>query len=136
MTTLHLNLVRKWFDMISSGIKSEEYREITTYWCSKFLLFQTEHKKTTFWQKFFICNKKGTSYYLSRKSIEELKILIKDSIITFKKYDTITFSNGMTPPVPRFGIWFNSFEIREGFEEWGAEKSKEYFVLKLKEIIK
>ena len=30
--TLHLTLKRKWFDMIASGEKTEEYREIKPYW--------------------------------------------------------------------------------------------------------
>lgn len=30
--TLHLNLRKKWFDMIASGEKKEEYREIKPYW--------------------------------------------------------------------------------------------------------
>ena len=29
---LHLNLHAKWFDMIQSEIKREEYRELTDYW--------------------------------------------------------------------------------------------------------
>ena len=32
MTILHLTLNRKWFDMIASGKKREEYREIKPYW--------------------------------------------------------------------------------------------------------
>ena len=32
---LHLNLIRKWFDMIGNE-KTEEYREITTYWSRVF----------------------------------------------------------------------------------------------------
>lgn len=35
MKTLHLNLHRKWFDMIKSGEKTEEYREITPYWMNR-----------------------------------------------------------------------------------------------------
>ena len=34
---LHLNLKRKWFDMIASGEKKEEYREVTCYWGSYFV---------------------------------------------------------------------------------------------------
>ncbi len=30
--TLHLNLKRKWYDMIESGEKKEEYREMSPYW--------------------------------------------------------------------------------------------------------
>jgi RPA family protein len=32
MKTLHLNLHKKWFDMILSGEKKEEYRDSTNYW--------------------------------------------------------------------------------------------------------
>jgi len=32
MKTLHLNLHRKWFDMILSGEKLEEYRDLTPHW--------------------------------------------------------------------------------------------------------
>ena len=32
MNTLHLTLNKKWFDMILSGEKTEEYREIKPYW--------------------------------------------------------------------------------------------------------
>ncbi len=33
--TLHLVLKYKWFDMIASGVKLEEYREITDYWTKR-----------------------------------------------------------------------------------------------------
>lgn len=32
MKILHLNLRKKWFDMIKSGEKKEEYREVKPYW--------------------------------------------------------------------------------------------------------
>lgn len=32
MKTLHLTLKKKWFDMIASGEKKEEYREIKPFW--------------------------------------------------------------------------------------------------------
>lgn len=32
MRVLHLTLRRKWFDLIASGEKKEEYREIKPYW--------------------------------------------------------------------------------------------------------
>ena len=40
MKTLHLTLIKKWFDAIFSGEKTEEYREIKPYWIPK-LAFQT-----------------------------------------------------------------------------------------------
>lgn len=35
MKTLHLTLKKKWFDMIFSGEKKEEYREIKDYWLKR-----------------------------------------------------------------------------------------------------
>ena len=32
---LHLNLKKKWFDMIASGEKKEEYREIKPHWIKR-----------------------------------------------------------------------------------------------------
>lgn len=37
MKVLHLTLKKKWFDMISSGEKKEEYRELKPYWSKRFL---------------------------------------------------------------------------------------------------
>ena len=37
MRVLHLTLKRKWFDMILSGEKKEEYREIKPYWHRRLL---------------------------------------------------------------------------------------------------
>lgn len=35
MKALHLTLTKKWFDMILSGEKIEEYREIKPYWTKR-----------------------------------------------------------------------------------------------------
>lgn len=37
MKTLHLNVHRKWFDMINDGFKKEEYRETTSYWTKRLM---------------------------------------------------------------------------------------------------
>jgi len=48
---LWLILKRKWFDMIASGIKKEEYREIKPYWNSRlnkeydFVVFRNGYAK-------------------------------------------------------------------------------------------
>jgi hypothetical protein len=36
MKILHLTLKKKWFDMILSGEKKEEYRELKPYWIKRF----------------------------------------------------------------------------------------------------
>lgn len=37
MKVLHLTLKKKWFDMIASGEKKEEYRELKAYWMTRLL---------------------------------------------------------------------------------------------------
>jgi hypothetical protein len=37
MRVLHLTLKKKWFDMIASGEKKEEYRDIKDYWKKRLL---------------------------------------------------------------------------------------------------
>lgn len=37
MKVLHLTLKKKWFDMIASGVKREEYRERKPYWNTRLL---------------------------------------------------------------------------------------------------
>ena len=36
MIILDLPLKKEWYNMIDSGIKTEEYREIKPYWCKRF----------------------------------------------------------------------------------------------------
>ncbi|WP_338761923.1 hypothetical protein WAF17_16550 [Bernardetia sp. ABR2-2B] len=97
--TLQLNLTKKWFDMILSGQKSEEYRSITDYWVRR------------------LCQK------------------VKNGQYTIKHFDSIIFSNGYSKTRPKFEIELKSIEIAQGKEEWGAEKDKNYFVLKLGKIL-
>lgn len=38
LNTVHLILRKKWYDMISSGQKREEYRAITPYWTKRLMV--------------------------------------------------------------------------------------------------
>lgn len=46
--TLHLTLKKKWFDMIASGVKKEEYREIKPYWIKRLRCAETRYGKILF----------------------------------------------------------------------------------------
>jgi hypothetical protein len=131
--TLHLNLIRKWFSMIWELIKKEEYRVISPYFCSKFLLARGHHKTHSVWKGWMELDSNGCA---TNEEVERISDCLKDGRLSFKAFPSVTFSNGMTPPVPRFEIEFNGFEIREGKPEWGAEKGKQYFVLELGAIKK
>ncbi len=117
MKTLHLNLKKKWFDMILNGIKPEEYRAITMYFIN-LLIDKTNFKD---W---------GDNDFIREIEYHGLEIL------ELKKYDTVTFSNGYAKNRPQFEIELLGIEIGQGREEWGAVKNEKYFVLKLNKIIR
>ena len=103
--TLHLNLKRKWFDMIKSGVKKEEYREQKDYWGKRLIA-----------------------------NYEQLDI-DGEGLVWFKDFDSITFSNGYSKDRDQFEIELNRITAGEGSPDWGAIPGKNYFVLELGEII-
>lgn len=116
MKTLHLNLKKQWFDMIASGEKKEEYREIKPYW---------ENRFTCSWSSYESHGVKSSIY----------DNLYPDMSYNSFGYDTITFSNGYSKNRPQFEIELKSIKIKEGKNEWGALSGQKYFVLELGEII-
>jgi len=130
MKTLHLNLKKKWFDMILLGHKKQEYRDLKPFWASRF--FQKKHIGMTidFWRGFM-----GKT--INNKRIYDIK---KERIgygdIFFNNFDTITFSNGYAKNRPQFEIELKNISIGTGNPEWGAKRNVKYFVLELGEIKK
>jgi hypothetical protein len=52
MKILHLTLKKKWFDLILSGEKKEEYREIKRYWIHR-LCDEVEYETGITWEGVF-----------------------------------------------------------------------------------
>lgn len=106
---------KKWFDMILSGEKKEEYREIKPYY---------ERRLPVHFGYFFINGKLQTGWKFDvnlQQSVEpdhEIKIM---------------FRNGYSKTSPSF-IAKCTLSIGTGKEEWGAEKGKQYFILTIHEI--
>lgn len=123
MTDLRLSLKTKWFDMTKAGIKTEDYREITPYWCSRFLGDVYGQYTKDFWKDM------GADY-----TIES----VKKGDFTFKQFDTTTMTLGYpsstdTDRIIKFE--HAGIEIRTGNTEWGAEPNKLYFVIKHGKIL-
>lgn len=106
---LTLPIKKKWFDMILSGEKKEEYREIKPYYETRFLKLFGE---------IALCPKPYYVFDYPIPSTEE-----------------IMFRNGYRKDSLSF-IAKCTLSIGKGKEEWGAEKGKEYFVLTICEIWK
>lgn len=124
MKNLQLSLKRKWFEMTKSGIKTEDYREITPYWCARFLLYKEV--------KWSIKDYKEMLFPNNITFSESIKSYSK-TILSFAKFET----NTMTLGYPKSGdteriIKYEhaGIEIRTGNPEWGAEPDKLYFVVK------
>lgn len=104
---LHLTLKRKWYDLIASGNKTEEYREIKDYWEKRFVV------------DFDPINKNWNERQLP----------------CFKQYDVIAFKNGYSKDAPTMIVELNAFSIGFGKECWGAKKGTKYFVLHLGKVL-
>ena len=111
MSTLHLNLKKEWFDLIKSGDKPEEYREITDYWKVRL-----------------------TDYVRNHSNLLCQPHLVRAGDVRFKEFNSITFSNGYAKDRPQFKIGLDSICIAQGLKRWGAKDNTYYFVLKLQAI--
>lgn len=93
---LTLPIKKKWFDMILSGEKKEEYRDLSDY----------------YWVRFM-------------------------NIWAYPAYwgepHQITFRNGYRKDSPSF-VATCTLAMGFGKEEWGAEREKRYYILKICDI--
>ena len=117
--TLHLVLKRKWWDMIASGEKMEEYRDANHYWAIRLLDRQYR------WYS------QNIDY--PNDFIDWLCLGLTHNDIAFRSYENVCFHLGYTNTTMTFRIGY--FILSMGKEEWGAEPNKHYFVIKLGERI-
>lgn len=122
MSTLHLTIKKKWFDMISSGEKKEEYREIKMFWAARLLHGFSKRELS------LSLNDLKTAYKTTAG--ETLLDAVK------KDFDTIKFTNGYSKNSPSITLECLGISINFGYVNWGAENGKEYFVIKLGKILK
>ena len=115
---LHLVLKCKWWDMIASGEKKEEYRDITSLYCARLLI-------------------KGDWYYLKQTYIrydeDDIMRIVKmyagKSQLRWQHYDAVCLHRGYTNVTMLYE--FKGTSIGYGNPAWGAPTDKEVFVIKL-----
>ena len=123
MKILDLVLKKKWFDMIASGEKTEEYREIKPYWIRRF------------------CYKASPSYpvpwvsmVLTAQNPEYLKKALKTmGTMVLWNFTHVTFHLGYSKDRPSMTFAIKEIVCDEGKEEWGALPGETYFIIKLGE---
>lgn len=101
---LILPIKKKWFEMIRSGEKKEEYKEIKPYYDTRF------------------------RNYLPRVTEFRKGELIYSDVI-------IIFRNGYSKKSPSIKC-LCELRIGQGRTEWGAEEGKEYYILRIREILR
>ena len=111
MKTLHLPLKAKWYEMIESGVKTEEYREIKPYWTKRFL-----KNFSVFWRMAVNVGMLSNNYtHLYGKEL-------------YTEYTHVKFSYGYTKRAMIFEI--ENITIGKGKPEWGAP-AEDVFIIKL-----
>jgi Txe/YoeB family toxin of Txe-Axe toxin-antitoxin module len=116
MKVLRLTLKKKWFDMIASGEKKEEYRAIKEYWIRR--LVETMRSVYDIRDDSFMW--KFTGPYILNEAVH---------------YDIVEFRNGYRRDSPIVKFKVNDITVDAGKSDWGAEPGKKYFVIKLGERI-
>jgi len=109
--TLHLNLMKEYFDMIYSGYKPEEYRKLTPYWGGRL------------------------TKLINFEYIDDMELYWGNNNQIFKHYDTITFSNGYAKDRSQFIIELKAIVVGCGSQKWGAKDGEKYFILILGKIL-
>ena len=116
MKTLHLPLKAKWYEMIESLVKTEEYREIKAYWVQRLCVWSDGRK---------ICKSDAESL---ASNISYLIWGIEKGGILFVNCTYVKFSYGYTKRTMTFKI--DSITIGKGKPEWGAP-TEDVFIIKL-----
>lgn len=115
---LNLNLIKKWFDLIESETKTEEYRAITPYWLKR--LFYNNNDNGIPLEEICQDLKDGNSFEFCR--------------IKPKPFNSVFFKNGWKrkngTPAPEMELQFQEIEIGKGKTEWGGSDEL-VFIIKL-----
>lgn len=122
--TLHLVLKRKWWDMIASGEKKEEYRDANHYWAIRLLNRQ---------YRLYLHN---IARYYPNDFIDSLYFVLTQNNLAFRSYENVCFQLGYTNKTMTFKI--TSMNVMYGEvcrQDWGVEPNKYYFVIKFGERV-
>ncbi|MCF0201776.1 MAG: hypothetical protein HUK08_00290 [Bacteroidaceae bacterium] len=114
--TLYLPLKAKWYKMIESGIKKEEYRELKDFWIKRFCYTKEQVKNCDNCIKHYCKRTIEKGYNYSGYSV--------------RNFQQVQFSYGYTSRTMTFEI--DSIQIGVGKPEWGAPE-KPVFIIKLGE---
>lgn len=119
MKILDLPLKKEWYDMIESGKKLEEYREIKEFWIKRLTICKGNN------------NPDKTGFYCKKANC--ISCIKRGSGFNPMEYTHVRFRYGYTNRTMLFEL--KNIYIGVGNPEWGAPEKEEVFILKLGEKI-
>lgn len=124
---LTLTVSKQWFDMIVAGEKTEEYRDIKSYWINR--LLQAKYGESDEYRKVAM-----HSEFDMLISNFKLKELLKKETARFIPYTHVLFINGYRKDSPRIEKEIESITIGKPKKGLCSDKwlDKEFFVIKFK----
>lgn len=114
--------------MIASGEKTEEYREIKSFWIKR-LCRRKRELDPAVWNEFVEDLQNQSSFENCRhNSYNELFDFFE--VVNYG-FTHIVFAHGYAKNAPKLFCEITEHYIGKGKQEWGAELGKEYFVFKI-----
>lgn len=111
---LHLTLTKKWFDMIKSGEKKEEYREFKQYWIDR------------------LCNK----HQMSVIAGGDLRNNHSGQQLSYRHFDFVEFKNGYAKSAPTMLVECKGISVGKAHAEWAEGFGDDCFVISLGNVVK
>lgn len=131
MKPLFLILIGRWFEMILSNEKREEYRDITPYWVRRLIDVDRSLDES-----------KGESNVVPDNICYDILVngfefneVLKSYRAKIKPFEWVYFRHGYNSKNGQCLRGIQSITVGEGLQKWGAEPGKKYFVIKLGEKI-
>lgn len=132
---LTLPIRKKWFDMILSGEKKEEYREIKGYYETRFQNLFGAITIYPFIEDYSASDTTPASIFLHSSKYELLQGEAVPEEIRKDRVQEIIFRNGYSKNSKAIKARCK-LRIGKGKSEWGAEPDKQYYVLEILSVEK
>ena len=121
LPTLHLPIKGKWFDLIKSGEKKEEYRDISTFYRER-LCPDSGHCMNDFG---------SPPIPVSVGSPDDNDIVF--AVFSWRPFKVLHLTHGYGHDKPQLWAHIEEITIGKGNPEWGAP-AEDVFILKLGEV--
>lgn len=123
---LHLVLKGKWYDMIATGTKKEEYREIKPYWVRRLTTMRALRSTCDYQLKIKVIDTKNVEVIQTDQLYQE------EAQVLDTYYDTVVFQRGYTSKKIAFKL--EDIIIGKGDPKLGAP-IEDCFIIKLGEQV-